>query len=167
MAVVCVIDEQYGAGPGTNQGDIGNLNFGSLSVYELVPATYPIYVDANSFEKWIKMNLSSINVFADNFKCWKSAGAYVTAEGIDTNLRESGWVDSAYATPVESESTLAQQVMPVAEPSGQNVGYSGDLITQMVGDDSSDYIIMQLQTGATTPTGAVNQKTFTFQWDEA
>jgi len=167
MAVACEIDEQYGTDPGTLQQNIGNLNFGSLSVYELVPATYPIYVDANSFEKWIKMSLTGINVFADNFKCWQNSGAYVTAEGIDTNLRESGWVDSVYATPIETESTLAQQVMPVAEPSGQNVGYSGDLVTQMVGDDDTDYIIMQLQTGATTPTGAVNQKQFTFQWDEA
>ena len=167
MAVVCEIDEQYGGAPGTAQVNIGNLNFGSISSYEIVVATYPIYVDDNSYEKWIKMSLTSINVFADNFKCWKSAGAYVTAEGIDTNLRESGWVDSVYVSPIATESTLAQQVMPVAEPSGQNVGYSGDLVTQMVGDDDTDYIIMQLQTGATTPTGAVNQKTFTFQWDEA
>jgi len=167
MAVVCVIDEQYGTDPGTAQTNIGNLNFGSISSYEIVVATYPIYVDANSYEKWIRMYLTGINVFADNFKCWKSAGAYVTAEGIDTNLRESAWVDSTYATPIATESTLATQIMPVAEPSGQNVGSGGDLVTQMVADGRTDYIIMQLQTGATTPTGAVNQKTFTFQWDEA
>jgi len=167
MAVTCEINEQYGAAAGTNQDNIGNLNFGSISSYEIVVATYPIYVDANSYEKWIRMDITNVNVFADNFKCWKQAGNYVTAEGIDTNLRESGWVDSAYVTPIATESTLAAQVMPITEPSGQNVGYSGDLVTQMVGDDLTDYIIMQLQTGATTPTGAVNQKTFRFQWDEA
>ena len=171
MAVVCQIDEQYGNAPGTNQANIGNLNFGNESSYEIVVSqSTAIYVDQNAFEKWIKMSFTGVVSFVDNLKVWKSAGAYVTAEGIDTNLKESAYGGAeTYATPLgdNDDSIVATDIMPVAEPSGPNLGISGALANQLTGDGDSDYCVMQLQTGATTPTGPVNQKTFTFQWDES
>lgn len=103
----------------------------------------------------------------DNLKVWKNSGNYVAGEGIDTNLRESSYGGAeTYDTPTETTSTVATQVYPVAEPSGPNLGIGGSLSGQLTGAGDSDYMVSQLQTTGATPAGNVNQKQFTYQWDE-
>ncbi len=168
MATECLIDEQNGTDPGSPTADITNTNYGSVDSPNLTVSGNEIVAGENSFEKWQKMSFTTSDFnTVDNLKVWKNSGNYVTGEGIDTNLRESSYGGAeTYATPTETTSTVATQVMPVAEPSGANLGIGGSLGGQLVALGDSDYMVSQLQTTVSTPAGNVNQKQFTYQWDE-
>lgn len=168
MATECLIDEQNGADPGAPTADISNTNYGSVDSPNLTVSGNEIVAGENSFEKWQKMSFTTSDFnTVDNLKVWKNSGNYVAEEGIDTNLRESSYGGAeVYDTPTETTSTYATQVMPVAEPSGANLGIGGSLAGQLAAAGDSDYFITQLQTGSGTPAGDVNQKQFTYQWDE-
>lgn len=165
MVATAELDEYNGAGE-TLTANVTNCNFGSNDSPNLVPATYPITAGNNSFEKYWKMDFTGTFTTIDNLKVWKSAGAYVTGEGIDTNARESGYVNTTYTQPTETTSTKATQVLPITEPAGANLGIAGTLGGSLSAPGASDYLVMQLQTTGATPPGSVNQKTFTFQYDE-
>ena len=154
--------------------DISNLNFGSDDSAELTPATYPItaQADGHAFEKWIRYRVSALGGSSqiDNLKIWKSSGVYKTEEGVSTNARLSGYSAATYPNPgppVETDSGIATQVMPVAEPAGPNIGIGGSLsgiITTVT--NYSDWLVLQLDVTENTPAGALNTKVFTFQYDE-
>jgi hypothetical protein len=152
--------------------DIANINFGSADVAELTPATYPIVAqaDGHSYEKWLRLQLTNLGVasIVDNFKMWLSAGSYVTGEGISCNLVTSGYSQASYPSggPVDSDSSEATQAMPTSEPASANIGVGGSLTGQLTATGYTDYIVLQLDVTASTPSGSVNQKTITIQWDE-
>ena len=155
--------------------DTSNVNFGSDDSPDIVPATYPITAEADghSFEKWLRLYVSNMggSSLIDNLKIWLSnlGGGWKTGEGISCNLRTSGYVQASYQTggPVDTNSTIADQVMPEAEPGGANLGIGGSLSGSIAAAPAySDYAVLQLDVSASTPAGAVNQKTITFQWDE-
>jgi len=147
---------------------INNINYGSDDSYDLVPATYPITAGENSYEKWIRLHVSAMGDSnkIDNIQIWKSAGAYVTGETIDTNLKTSGYSGATYATPTQNESTVATEPMPTADPTQANLGIGGSLSGNLTAIGYSDYWVSQLQTTVSTPAGDVNQKTYTIQYDE-
>jgi hypothetical protein len=94
-------------------------------------------------------------------KFWKSLGDYVTGEACKAAF------NVAYAQP--SETPNADSNVPTSEPA-QNVE-SAEGETEIVYGASgvsgyTGYIRLQLRTTGSTPAGAVNQKTFTFQYDE-
>lgn len=173
MAATVQVVERNGAAPGVESVDPANLNLGSTDAVELVPATFPItaQADGHSFEKWLRVYVSAMggSTVIDNLKVWLSnlGGGWQTEEGMSTNCREAGWVDSAYADPIETDSILAEQAMPESEPAGPNWGIGGALDGTIEGVPSySDYGIFQLDVTENTEAGAVNQKTLTFQYDE-
>jgi hypothetical protein len=148
---------------------------GSIDQAELDPATYPItaQADGHAFEKWVRLFISDLggSSLIDNLKVWLSSlgGGYATEEGMSTNLRESGYSQAAYPAggPVATDSSVADQVMPVSEPSGPNVGIAGSLGGQITTISTySDWIVLQLDVTENTPAGSLNQKQITFQWDE-
>ncbi len=166
MVATLLLDESNGAGE-TETPNVSNCNFGSSDGANLTPASFPITAGNNSFEKWWKMAFTGAFTTIDNLKVWKNSGAYVTGEGIDTNARESSYGGAeAYVTPTETTSTIATEVLPATEPSGANLGIGGSLSGNLGAPGDSDYLIMQLQTTGSTPPGSVNQKSFTFQYDE-
>jgi hypothetical protein len=57
--------------------------------------------------------------------------------------------------------------MPVVKPATCNLGIAGALTSSLATAGSSDYIVLQLQTTASTPAGNVNQKTFKIECIEA
>ena len=173
MAATVQVAERNGAPAGVETVNPANLNFGSDDSFEIVVATYPLTAktDGHSFEKWFRLYVSALggSTLVDNFKVWASGlgGGYVAGEGLSTNLRTGGWVNSVYAAPIETDSVLAAQVMPITEPFGPNLGISGILSGSIIAvPNYSDYGIIQMDVTALTPAGAMNQKTFTFQWDE-
>ncbi len=152
----------------TETPNVTNCNFGSNDSAQVVPATYPITVGENSFEKYWKMTYTGSFNSVDNLKVWKFSGAYVTGEGIDTNARETSYAGAeTYVQPTQTTSTKATQVLPVTEPSGPNLGIAGTLGGSLSAPGDSDYLIMQLQSTVGTPVGDGNQKVFRFQWDES
>jgi hypothetical protein len=148
---------------------------GSTDAAELTPASYPItaQADGHAYEKWVRFRVSAMGGSSqlDNLKIWISnlGGGYKTGESMSTNLRESAYSAATYPTggPVDTDSAVADQVMPTTEPSGPNLGIGGSLAGIITTATSySDYAVMQANVESTTPAGALNVKTFTFQWDE-
>lgn len=176
MSATVVLSETNG--PSASQveaTDISNINMGSDGSAELVPATHPVtaQTDGHAFEKWIRFYVTAMGGSSqiDNLKVWLNnlGGGWKTGEGMSCTLRESGYVQPTYNTggPIETDSVDADQVMPETEPSGPNHGIGGVLAGTITSAPTySDYMVIQLDVTAGTPAGAVNTKTFVFQWDE-
>lgn len=138
-----------------------NLNFGSTLAANLAPSTYPITAGTYSYEKWIKANFSGSFTRIENIQFWKSAGAYVTGETIKWTGEET-----TYAVPTTSVSTTATVAVPTSDPGTANVGIGGSLSGSLTSAGSSDFIVLQTSITSAASAGAVNQKTFTLQYDE-
>lgn len=172
MAAVVELCETNGAAPGTVTHDVANLNVGSTDAAELTPSAAKLTAEADghSFEKWFRMHVTSMggSTILDNLKVWLSSlgGGWKTGEGMSTNLRTAGYSAETYDDPVDTDSAVADQAMPEAEPGGPNLGIGGSLAGQITAPGYSDYAVIQLDLTAATPSGALNQKTLTLQWDE-
>lgn len=138
-----------------------NLNLGSTIAANLAPSTYPITAGTYSFEKWMKANFSASFTRIDNIQFWKSAGAYVTGELVN-------WTGSktAYVAPTTSASSFASAAVPTSDPGTANVSIGGSLSGSLTASGMSDFIILQASVTTAASAGAVNQKTFTLQYDE-
>jgi len=173
MGATVTLNETNGASP-TETAGISNLNFGSIDAPNLNPATYPIKAQANgaSFEKWLRLSVTSMggSVQLDNIQVWMNVGVLVTGEQIMSNLKTSAYVAATYPTgtgPSEATSLVATTAIPTSQPAGANMGIGGSLSGTITASPAySDWIVLQEQVTGSTPVGAVNQKTFTFQWDE-
>ena len=141
---------------------IANVNFGSNDSADLTPATYPITRGENSFDKYIACKFTGTWTEITNMLFWKSAGAYVTGEDIHAEANAS------YATP--SASDMGGSTIPTVEGSALAIESAEGEVDIVYGSSGvsgyTAYIRMQLQTTGSTPAGAVNQKTLTFQYDE-
>jgi len=176
MAATVVIAETNGAvGTSLETIDPANLNMGSVDAAVLNPTAYPVtaQADGHAFEKWLRFYLSDLggSSIIDNLKIWISnlGGGWKTGEGMSCNLREAGYSAASYPVggPIQTNSAIATLAMPVAEPSGPNLGIGGSLGGSLVAAPGySDWMALQLDVTELTPAGAVNQKTITFQWDE-
>jgi hypothetical protein len=143
------------------QDGITNINFGSVDDHDLVPATYPITRATNSFVKYIRCKFTDTWTEISNMKFWKSLGNYKTDEVIVAGFNQ------VYATPTQV--ATGDSAVPTSEPA-QNVNSAEGAATIIYGGSGvsgyTGYIRLQTQTLVTTPSGAVNQKTFCFQYDE-
>jgi len=158
---------------------ITSLPMGSVDAPNLDPDTNKITAGQNSFEKWIRAKItaltSDLNI-VDNFRIYLSdiGAGWKADEGIKCNLSISDkvYVAASYPAggPVASLSAVAIYDLPVDEPAQGNVGIGGDLSAQIIPTTTlpvyTDYAVLQLQTAVDTPTGAVNPKVLTVQWDE-
>lgn len=173
MATV-TLDERNGASPGVDTADVANVNFGSADVPALTPASYPITAgaDVHSYEKWLRLNVTDLgeSTVVDNIKVWLSnlGGGWKTDEGISSNATLRDYTAASYPAggPVNTDSADAVNALPESEPIGPNIGIGGALSGQITAPGYSDWIVLQLDVSASTPSGDVNQKTLTFQWDE-
>lgn len=160
MSASFVFSEANG-GSQVIQDNIANLNFGDTDDHELTPASFPIVAGNNSYEKYIKAKFGDTFTEISNMKFWKSSGDYKTDEAIKVAAVNG----SAYATPVKTTSSVATTACPLTEGTALAVLSAAGAAT--IGTAGySQYIVLQLQTSASTPAGAVNQKEFTFQYDE-
>ena len=142
------------------QDNITNLNFGDIDDHELVPSSYPIVVGTNSYEKFLRAKFGGTGwTEISNMKFWKSLGAYKTGENIKVDEV------TAYATPVKTTSSRAVTTAPV-DLAGAIVVHSAAGTTTITVAGYTRYICLQLQTSGSTPSGALNTKTWTFQYDE-
>jgi len=136
---------------------ISNLNFGSNDSVNIVASTYPITAGQNSFAKYIRAKFSGSFTTIANMLFWKSLGEYVASE-----LCKAG-ANVAYATP--SQTATGDATIPTTEGSALAI-QAADGSDTIVAPGYTKYIRLQLQTGTGTPSGAVAQKTFCFQYDE-
>lgn len=168
MVATVELCEANGAGE-TITHNVSSLNCGSIDAANLVPASYPINAGENACHKMVRVHVTAMGGSnkIDNIQVWKSAGAYATGEGIQTNLRTSSYGGAlSYAANIPSAATYTDQTMPVADPAAANLGIGGSLTGSLVAAGYSDYWKCQLQTTGSTPPGSLAQKTMTIQYDE-
>jgi hypothetical protein len=141
---------------------ITNLNFGSNDSVNLNTTTYPITRGDSSFEKYIRCKFTGTYTTISNMKFWKSAGTLVTGETVKAATNQS------FTTP--SASANGDSDVPVTEGAALTLQSAEGAATIVYGASGvsgyTEYIRLQLQTTGSTPSGAVNQKTFLFQYDE-
>lgn len=170
MAVTVTIVEWNGSDtPGTTNGDAAtNLNLGATDAVDLTPASYPVKAGEYSYFKQIKANFSGSMTQISNLKVYKSAGTYVTEEGMDF----SGSIVAS--APSQSDQSWAS--IPTTLPGTANVCLNGLTTGVLLQSDQesspgytsgsrSDLVGFQLETGSNTPAGAVNTKTLSFVYD--
>jgi hypothetical protein len=142
--------------------DISNLNFGSHDSPNLSVAAYPIIRGESSFIKYLRVKFGGSYAQISNMKFWKSLGSLKTGETINAAA------NVAYATPTDSptaDSSIPTDVgsaLSLQSAEGNSVIEPGSGVSGY-----TKYVRLQLQTTGSTPVGGVNQKTFTFQWDES
>ena len=165
MAASTEFSESNGASETVTDG-ISNLNYGNTDAANLTPSSYPITAGSNSYVKWVRFHVSDMGGSnkVSNLHVWKSAGAYVTSEGIYSNLATATYTAATYATP----DTVGGwgSLVPTADPGAANLGIGGALDGSLTAAGYSDYWRSQLRTGTDTPPGNTNTKTFTLQYDE-
>ena len=159
----------------TDTGVPTNLNLGSTNARNLAPSTYPITAATYSYSKWVRGMWTGSFTRIDNLQFWMSASGtgYVTGEKLNYS-GTTGTYDgtSTYKTPTSSLETKGGTLKPiiVADPAAANIGVGGSLTgsitTSAAGFNMSDFIIVQASIANTASAGAVQQKTFTLQYDE-
>lgn len=179
---------------GTNAAEsvtngISNINFGTVDTPNLVPATHPIIIGGFSYGKWIRLHVSGMGGSSqiDTIKAWKSSGAYVVGEAIGGNINYAPFASgiiTIYAhkiaggggglivTPTTDNGTtviggaVSGSPIPTALPGSEDLSIGGAAGGHLNAPGYSDYAYIALITTGATPAGAVNQKIFTWQWNE-
>jgi hypothetical protein len=140
------------------QDGIANINFGSVDDHELNTTTYPITRSESSFEKYIRCKFSDTFTEISNMKLWRSD---VLGYKAGETLKAAANV--AFATP--SETPNADSDIPLNEGASLAI-QAADGSGTIVAPGYTKYLRLQIQTTGSTPSGAVFQKTLTFQYDE-
>ena len=159
------INEYNGAGE-TETQNITNTNMGSVDAVNLDPVANPIVAGENSFEKYQKVELVSLDGSSEinNLKVWRTGALGGSATHL-TNARESSYGGAeTYAQPTASASSKATQAMPTTEPTGANLGIGGSLAGALSSAGSSDYLVHQIQTDSGDTAGSTS--TMNYQYDE-
>jgi len=161
MAATHEWSESNGAGEVVTDA-IANINFGSVDDNNINTITYPITIGQNSFSKYIRGKFTGVFTEISNMKFWKSAGAYIVGESLKAGA------NVAYATP--SQVGTVDTDIPTTEGAALSVNSAEGNPTIEYGVSGvsgyTGYMRLQLRTTGSTPAGAVNQKTLTFQYDE-
>ena len=170
MAVTLTLVEYNGSEtPGTSAGSAAaTINFGAVDSADLTTTSNPIQAGNHSYFKQLKVNFSGSMTQISNLKVYKSAGAYVTEEGITF----SGSITAL--TPDESDQGWPD--IPVTLPGSPNVcleGLTTGTLDQVdyestpgyVSGARSDLIGFQEYTGSNSPAGPVNTKTISIVYD--
>jgi hypothetical protein len=160
------ICESNGAGETVTHG-VSNINYGDTDAPNIVVADYTVLAGEYSYIKYVRVHVTAMGGSnkIEKIKIWKSAGAYVAGEDIQTNLKTSAYSQATYATPVKT--IFSDQTMPVADPGSANLGIAASLTGSLTAAGYSDYWKSQFQTSGSTPPGNVNTKTYTIKYDES
>lgn len=136
---------------------ITNLNFGSADAANLNTTTYPISRGTNSVSKFIRAKFSSTFTTISNMLFWMSSGTLVAGEAIVAAA------NVAFSTP--SQTSTGDSAIPTNSGSALAIQSASGAST-ITAPGYTKYMRLQLQTTGSTPSGAVNQKVLTFQYDE-
>lgn len=165
FAATVEIDESNGVGE-TVTHNITNSNMGSVDAANLDPVANPVIAGDNTFEKWQKIDVTNMGGSSkiDNLKVWRTGALGGSAVHL-TNARTTSYGGAeSYATPIDSNSSVATQTMPTSEPASANLGIGGSLTGELTAAGESDYLVHQIQTDAGDTAGSTT--TMNYQYDE-
>lgn len=161
---------QCGTSPGTEYpttGSAGNCNYMSTDAYDSTGTDYqsnPIPVPESgtsySYERWVRAKFSGTFNKIDNMKIWHDAGSLS-----DTHLDLCAGVGATYATPVNTDSSVATTTLTGWDSEAEALD-----ITPTDGLTSpgySKYLVQQLDVPSTVTTpGDIGSQTIKMKYDE-
>ncbi len=152
----------------TDTGVPTNLNFGSTNERDLAPSTYPITAGTYSYSKWVRAHYSGSFTRIDNLQFWASdSGPLVSGEAVLCSATTATYAGTGtFNAPTTDADPQAAEAVPTADPAAANIGIGGSLSGSLAAEGDSDFIVLQTSVTAAASAGAVNQKTFTLQYDE-
>ena len=165
MAATVQINEFNTAGE-TKTASITNTNMGDTDAVNLDPVEYPVTPGNNTYEKWQKVEVTAMGGSSriDNLKIWRIGDLGGSAVHV-TNARIATYGGAeTFATPIKTNSTVADQTMPSSEPGTANLGIGGALAGNLEAAGSSDYLVHQIQTNAADVVGSTS--TMNYQYDK-
>jgi hypothetical protein len=161
MAATHQWSESNGVGEDITDG-ILNINFGSDDSPNLNTLTYPVTVGENSFSKYIRCKFTDSYTDISNMKFWLSIVTYKTGELIKASANATYGTPSKTSTGDSTIPTTEGTALAINSAEGANhIEYGASGVSGYTG-----YVRLQTQTTGSTPAGAGNTKTFTFQYDE-
>jgi len=140
-----------GDGSGGNFWNFKNADTATPSDY----ATYPITAGNRSYDVWIQGHFTGTFNNISNIKFWCSTLS-LTGYGTGALISGDKEIPGAYVTPSTADTT--EPNVPVAEGSALALAY---------GAAFSDYVQLQLETGADATPGDGGTSTFTLKYDES
>lgn len=166
--------QTYGPSGGpttTDLGSSGNL-FNFKDVDDATAANYstnPIVASdtanaGRSYEVWLRGHFTGTFNTVNNLQFWQSV-AFSPATGLTVTWKGNN--QTAYVTPVKTDSSVATAAVPTADPATANVSIAGSLSGSLSAAGYSDYIVLQLDVGTTAAAGDTSLATFTLQYDES
>lgn len=164
MSASVQIDEYNGSGA-TQTTNISNTNMGSNDSVNLNPVTYPVTPGNNTFEKWQKIDVTSMGGSSqiNDLRVWRTGALGGSATHV-TNARTTSYAGAAsFTTPTASASTFTQ-TMPTSDPGAANLGIGGSLTGAITSAALSDYFVHQIQTNSGDTAGSTS--TMNYQYDE-
>lgn len=163
--------QTYGTSPGTvtDLGASGNL-FNFKNADDATAGNYssnPITASDNanegrSYEVWLRAHFTGTFNQIDNLQFWMSTN-FSPSTGLTVYWKGNN--SGAYATPVNTDSTVATATVPTSDPGTANVSIGGSLGGNLTAVGYSDYIVLQLDVATTAASGDTSLATFTLQYD--
>lgn len=165
FAATVEIDESNGVGE-TVTHNITDCDMGDSDGANIDPVAYPVIPGNNTYEKFQKIHVTAMGGSSkiDNLKVWRNGALGGSATHV-TNARTAAYGGAeAYATPIKTDSTIADQAMPTSEPASANLGIGGALAGALTDVGYSDYLVHQIQTDAGDVAGSTS--TMNYQYNE-
>lgn len=165
MSATVLINEYNTVGE-SETANITNSNMGSADSANLDAVANPVVSGENTYEKWQKMEVTAMGGSSqiDNLKIWRTGALGGSAVHV-TNARIATYGGAeSFATPIATDSTVADQTMPSAEPATANLGIGGALAGDLTAVGLSDYLVHQIQTNVADIAGSTS--TMNYQYDE-
>lgn len=163
--------QTYGTSPGTatDLGASGNL-FNFKNADDATAANYssnPITASdsanqGRSYEVWLRAHFTGTFNKIDNLQFWMSTN-FSPSTGLTVYWKGNN--AGSYATPVNTDSSVATATVPTSDPGTANVSIGTSLSGNLTSAGYSDYIVLQLDVATTAASGDTSLATFTLQYD--
>ena len=164
MAATTQINQFTGTNAATEQADVSTIYWMSADVVsnttnrDANPITIPGAGTDYSYENWQQLEITGGTfTSADTFRHYIDA-APGSGRTIFTSAQTGTPSNPSGTTPVDTNSTIADQAMPTTDPAASTINGS------LTGVGSTGYVVTQLDVASTATAGFSG--TLTWAWDE-
>ena len=163
MAATVQLNQYWGTTAATKQANITRHDYLSADVAQSsdLRSTYPIDVEGGtnySFEVYQTLEVTAMggSVEIDTIRHYTVSAAPETGIALVTSAQTGTPSDETAATPVDTNSTKADQSFPTTDPTAANI--SGDIVAA----NESGYVVTQADVGPTATIGYSQDTTWKY-----
>lgn len=167
MAATVQINQYWGTTAATKEANVTRHDYLSADVAQSsdLRSANPIDVEGGtnySYEVWHKLEVTAMggSVEVDTIRHYCNSQTPATGITLFTSAQTGTPSDETAATPVDTNSTLADQTFPSTDPSAANI--SGDLTAT----GESGFVVSQADVGPTATAGYENASNTTWKFAE-